>query len=164
MMAIILFTAYLLFILQFKGIGSISQSYYELQKKYKCGFVFTVFCYTLLALVLPIGLSISQDYQFLIFLAAAGLGFVGTAPIFDGRLKNRNEKIILAQRVHYIGALVCLVMSLLWIIFATNLWYIPAILYTLAILAAFRFKKQYLLIIEIAAFYSLLITLLILKN
>lgn len=161
MIAIILFTAYLLFILQFKGLGSISQSYYEIHKKYKCGFVFTIFCYTLVSLVLPKGLDISHNWQFLIFIAATGILFVGTAPIYDGLIKNRNTKVEIAQRVHYGGALAAMIASLLWIILETNHWYIPAILYALVVIAIIIDRKRYLLYAEIAAFYSLLITLLI---
>ena len=160
MVALIFFTTYLILILIFFKIGSISQSYYELEKRHKhLGKLFTLFTYIMIALVLPKGLEYSEDWQFLIFLAAAGLGFVGTAPIYDGREKNREEKIALATNVHYLGALICMIAATLWVILATNFWPIPLALYSAAAILSFKYKTKYLLLIEIAAFYSLLITL-----
>lgn len=93
-------TVYLLIIyILFKKLPSISQSYYEFEKKYGKRYTW-VFSIALILFASPLmiaGLSITEGntYQFLMFLSPAGIMFVAAAPQFMSTL---------TRSVHFWGA------------------------------------------------------------
>ena len=115
-----IFTAYLVLIyILFKCLPSVSQSYYEFKKKYgeKYTWVFTV---VLLLFAIPImiaGLSktAGNTFQFLAFIAPAGIIFTAVAPRFKEDLE---------KDVHYRGALTGIVGAMLGILFMMHFHYI----------------------------------------
>ena len=101
-----------------KGIPqSISDTFYLLNNKKKgLGWLFSFFCWGVLIVLIPwFELTKFQDFQFLVFLAGAGLGFVGAAPHFKDDESN----------IHFWGAGVCIVSSQIWAFLTC--WWIPLI-------------------------------------
>lgn len=142
------FFTYLGFILLKYGIlPSISDSWYHLSKKLKP--LFTLFCWGIAFPAMIIGLTISEgnQFQFLIFLGASGIMFVGVAPDFMS--KNGLDK-----KIHRIAAIVGVVANTLYayLVFP-SLWYIPTIfVISTLILFAFKRKVQEILWIEVLSF------------
>ena len=152
----IIFIGYILFILfRFGLLPSISQSYYALEGEKKgLGVVFYLVFMTMIFTLIPYWLEItSENTQFIAFLSAAGLGFVGAAPAF---------KLDLEGKVHVISAKACAVFSVLWIVFNSTL---PIIIVTLSLypiafmLIRLLGNKTYFL--EMAAFLGLYIAILL---
>lgn len=161
MKAIIFFVLYVgTCIIIFKDLGSISQSYYEWEKKQRhSGIIFTLWALMTVFLILPEAMTkASGSWEFLIFIAAAALGFVGCAPLYDGEIKNREKKDILQSKTHYIGAIICMLSSTLWVLVDTQLFYIPIISNLIAVIIWLLLKKERLmLLLEIAAFASFML-------
>jgi hypothetical protein len=146
-----LFAAYMAALIALFGVPeSISDSFYLLNgKKKNAGCAFTVWCYAVGASVMAMMFELSSGawYQFLGLFAGAGLGFVGTAPMFKS-----HEKLI-----HSVSASTCAVASLLWMTVA-GYWFFPSALILAAAIIAGRFGKA-LFWTETALFVSMYITL-----
>lgn len=99
----------------YRGIPqSVSDSYYLLPKKIRI----PVFYGWILLVAVPLMISWlevsdGQSLQFLVFLACAGLCFVGAAGDY---------KQSLTKEVHVGGALVCVISSILWVFIYTKIW------------------------------------------
>lgn len=101
---------------------SISATYYRTYHKW-------TFCLSMIltgGLILPGALEVTPDYyQFLIFLACAGIILVGTSPNF----REKTEK-----KIHTVGATMCLLFSQIWV-GVINYWvllvWLPYVIYTL---------------------------------
>lgn len=87
---------------------SISDTYYKLEKRKKgAGMLFSTMCVLVGSLLMPALLDMTpESYQFTVFLACAGLIFVGTSPQF---------KLPLTNTVHYGSAAVCVIFSQIWV-------------------------------------------------
>lgn len=107
--SLVIFLAYLFMTYAWFGIPySISETYYKLENRKKgAGILFSLMCVSVGGLLMPALLDMTPgSYQFTVFLACAGLIFVGAAPQF---------KLPLTNTVHYGSAAVCCVFSQLWI-------------------------------------------------
>lgn len=108
---ITVFVSYLAYIVYKYGVQtSISDSYYRLPKK--INYLFTLFCWGYAIPAMMIGTSVSP----LMFLAGAGICFVGAAPNFRG-IKQEN-------RTHMISAMVAVLASQIAILFSYGYWQI----------------------------------------
>lgn len=97
---------------------SLSDTYYLYNNKCNKGWLFSLMMYTVVALMMPAWISLSEgsDFQFLAFLAPAAIIFVGTAPRFkDFELENK---------VHMTSAYIAAACSLLWVAIVTPYWWI----------------------------------------
>lgn len=95
---------------------SLSDTYYLYNNKCNKGWLFSLMMYTVVALMMPAWITLSEgsNFQFLAFLAPASIAFVGTAPRFkDGDLENK---------VHSISAIIAASCSLLWVALVTPYW------------------------------------------
>jgi hypothetical protein len=104
-----IFLAYLIFILKkigIKKLPSLSHSYYELGKQ---GWIFQLTLFSMVFLLMPQLLELTpESFQFVAFLTAAPLMFVGVAANFmDGGM---------AKKVHYTAAYTSAGLSLLLVI------------------------------------------------
>lgn len=124
---------------------SISETHYY-NKKWM--FPITIVLCTIL--VLPYWLEISnENYEFLAFISCAGLIFIGAAPLF----KDRDRKI-------HIGAVyVAGISALIWALL-TN-WIIPCILIIPMIILILKYKKYWVLIMELSIFTCIYFMLLL---
>lgn len=113
--------------------------------------IFTI-CFSIPALIVGLSLSIGSNYQFLMFLASAGIAFVGASPEF------KSHK--LEQFVHVGAALTGVICNtaFLLIVFA-QYWYIPSvfILITIPFLMSKMKNKTYW--IELLSFTTFSITI-----
>jgi hypothetical protein len=91
-------------IIKFGVPPSISETWYLLQKK---GILFTLFCYGVSAVLIPLLDNTTENLQFLTFFAVSGLLFVGTATAFKEEL---------TKQVHFTSAAICVIASQLWIL------------------------------------------------
>lgn len=152
--AILIFVGYLVLTgIRFGITPSISASHYNWRERgtsYEA--LFTLFCWGITFSIISTWLdNTSSNIQFIPFLAAAGLGFVGASPLFkDDELENR---------VHSISAMICAVGSYLWAFIDGNIWLaIIAILITIPIY--FKTKNR-IYWAEIIAFIHLFIQLIL---
>lgn len=130
---------------------SLSDTFYLYKNKYKCGFVFPVMMFLVVAFMLPSWLTISEgsNFQFLSFLAPATLLFVGAAPAF----KASN----LQNKVHTISAYLAAACSLLWVILVTPYWWLVPLWFVviaLTALATKTVKPSLIYWLETVAFFS----------
>lgn len=130
---------------------SISSSIYEFRKR-KLPNLFTwwVFIAGIPLMIDWFNLTVGLWYQFLVFFACGSLFFVGAASEY---------KESLTDKVHYISAGICVTAATLFVVLS-GFWFIPAVFYAVAILLSIR-DKCWLWWIEIAAFASTYLTLLI---
>jgi hypothetical protein len=136
---------------------SLSDTYY-LYKKDKSWkrFLFPIMMISMASLLMPawIDLSIGSNFQFMSFLACAGIIFVGAAPTF----KNSEME----YKVHSISAYFAALMAILWIILVPKMWYVILIV---AMIIAFTsivtksIKISYIYWLETIAFLSTFIIL-----
>ena len=147
-----IFIAYLNFIIyKFGVIPSISESWYELQKLGGVWYsLFTLFCYAL-------GITLffqTNGSTGLFFLAGAGLVFVGVATQF--KLDHNLEPYI-----HFTGAAICILSSLLALGFERHMW-LPGMYFIIlsGFISLMRFKNATWWI-EITAFACIIVGLLI---
>ena len=120
----------------------------------KRGWLFTLFCLAESSLLVASFIEASkEEYQFLAFIASASLAFVGSAPLFKEDY-NRN--------IHYVSAGICALASLVWQVLM-SFWYVPLIAFLggVIVLACLKFKKP-VFWMEMSAFISTYITLLLL--
>ena len=157
--SITIITVYIIIIYTLFGqLPSISQSYYEFGKKFK-KWGHYLFSITLILYAFPLmleGLNLAQNspFQFLMFLAPAGILFTASAPQF---------KESLTDKVHYIGAVTGITLGLLAtaLIFKLILAFI-AITSILFIITLLPIKNK-LFWIEVIAIYFIHITLMYIK-
>jgi len=148
----IVFITYITFLVKKFGVlPSISESWYRLQPE-KLGYLFTLFCLTLGILMLYQG---TQDTS-LFFISGVGLCFVGAATQF--KINDYYTGII-----HSAGAAICIVSALVGIGIEYNLW-LPGFGFIILTIPAYIFiKKNKTWWIEMLAFISILIGLIIIN-
>lgn len=138
---------------------SLSNTYYLFkERKSWQRFFFPAMMISAAALLLPAWLTISEgsNFQFMSFLACAGIMFTGAAPTFkDGKIENG---------VHMVGAYTAAIFSILWIILVTDLEYIILICFIGILIEALvtkTLKSSYIYHLETVAFLSTFISLLL---
>ena len=150
--SIVLFVSYIGYTVGMYGISvSICDPQYLLGKR---GWLFTLFCLVESSLLIASFIEASkEEYQFLAFIASASLAFVGSAPLFKEDY-NRN--------IHYVSAGICALASLACQVLM-SFWYVPLITFLggVIVLACLKFKKP-VFWMEMCAFISTYITLLLL--
>ena len=138
---------------------SLSNTFYLFkERKSWQRFFFPIMMISTAGLLLPAWLDISQNspFQFLSFLACAGIMFTGAAPTFKAsKMENR---------VHMISAIIAAVCAILWIILVTNcewvigLWFIGILVNAIV---TKTIKTSYIYHLETIAFMSTFCTLLL---
>lgn len=119
--SLIVLVVYLWKVIKLIGIPwSISDTYYQLQKRNRSAWWFQVVMILTAGILLPEWLELTdgENYQCCAFLACTGLIFVGAAPCF---------KLELDGKVHIGATIVCGLASLLYMIFAGYI-FVPLIL------------------------------------
>ena len=156
--AIFMFAIYNAVILLLFGVPkSLSMTYYLFKERSNVLKVLFPAMMTFLGIFLmPCWLEISEGspFQFMSFLSAAGILFVGAAPAF--------KDSDLEHKVHIISACLSTVFALLWIVLVTPYWYV--ILIVLGIVASVAIvtktvKKGYIYWLEMVAFGSTFISI-----
>lgn len=127
---------------------SISESYYKLPSNRK--FIFTLFCWGFSLPLMMLGLE--QTDNVLMFLAPAGIAFVGAAAAFKGNK--------LTYQVHMTGAIIGVLLSHLAIWILYQQYIVGAIAFGLMIiligLTWLKFKVNYFFWIEVIAYLSII--------
>lgn len=151
--AIIIYVVYNFFALGVSGIPkSLSMTFYLLQEKKKWLRIwFPIMMVSMAFLLMPAWLEISvgSPFQFLAFLAPAGIMFTGAAPAF--------KSSELENAVHMTSAIFAAITALLWVGLVANLWLVIAIWFAIiAILAIVTktIKSSYIYWLETVAFLS----------
>lgn len=145
-----IFVAYNAVAIAFFGIPeSLSMTYYLYKERFNKGFLFPAMMYLVVAFMMPAWITMSEgsSFQFLSFLAPAGILFVGTAPAF---LSSNLENM-----VHQVSAYLAAAFSLLWIILVTPYWWTIFVFLGLVELGAFltkTYKTSYVYWLEMVAF------------
>ncbi len=146
---VLLFISYLVFILKkigIKNLPSLSHSYYELGKQ---GWIFQLTLVSMVFLLMPQLLELTpESFQFIAFLTAAPLMFVGVAANFmDGGM---------AKKVHYTAAYLSAGLSLLLVILlAIFVNWVVILTVPIALVVFYLFFKKYgqiTFFMEMAAF------------
>jgi len=150
LMMLLVFLSYVVSIAIIYGIQrSISNSYYKLPSKYN--FLFVLFCWGFSFPAIIIGVELTNN--FLMFLAGAGIGFVGAAAAFKEKMTNS---------VHMTGAYSAVALSQLSIFYDFHLYYINVIFIVgallMEILSYYNKLKNKIWWQEILAFISIIIT------
>ena len=124
---------------------SISNTYYLLEEKYKCGWIFVVvFMFTPILMIMPwIDIS-SERYEMFPALSCMALAFVGAAPFFKDH----------SNGVHFVAAGICMMLSQAWIVLDTDLWWLSVACFAWAIVPTALNTSKALYWFEIAAFTS----------
>ena len=151
--AIIIYFVYNFFALGVCGIPkSLSMTFYLLQDRKKWLRIwFPIMMISMAFLLMPAWLEISvgSPFQFLAFLAPAGIMFTGAAPAF--------KSSELENTVHMTSAIFAAITALLWVGLVANLWLAIAIWFVIiAILAIVTktVKSSYIYWLETVAFLS----------
>ena len=113
-----IYVIYNAFALKFFGVPkSLSNTYYLYKDRWNIGFLFPIMMYLVTGFMMPAWITLSEGsmFQFLSFLAPAGLAFVGTAPAFKSSSLENN--------VHTWSAYLAAAFSLLWVILVTPFWW-----------------------------------------
>lgn len=156
--AIFLFFIYNIVTLLIFGVPkSLSMTFYLYKERLdSLKVLFPAMIAMLVICLMPCWIQISEgsDFQFLSFLSAAALGFVGAAPAF--------KSSSLENSVHQVSAYFCAACAILWIILVTPYWYV--ILIVLGIVTALAivtktWKTSYIYWLEMVAFVSTFITI-----
>ena len=114
---------------------SLSDTYYLYkEKKDWMRIFFPLMMFSMVGLLMPAWLEISTGsmLQFLAFLAAASIAFVGAAPTF----KNGG----MDYKVHSISSYCAAVFSILWVVLVSKLWIMPIIWFVFITLLAILTK------------------------
>lgn len=158
MLALILSAIIIYFVYNFFALGvrsipkSLSMTFYLLQEKKKWLRIwFPIMMISMAFLLMPAWLEISvgSPFQFLAFLAPAGIMFTGAAPAF--------KSSELENTVHMTSAIFAAITALLWVGLVANLWLAIAIWFVIiAILAIVTktVKSSYIYWLETVAFLS----------
>ena len=122
----------------------------------KLFFAFPLMMFLMAGMLMPAWIEMSEGnpFQFLSFLAAAGIIFVGAAPSF--------KRSDLENSVHQWSAYLAAAFAILWIVLVPHLWYIVAIVLTLHIVVAIctkTVKTSYIYWLESVAFISTFISI-----
>ena len=151
--AIFMFLIYNIIALVLFGVPkSLSMTYYLFKNRVEyLKWLFPGMMTLLTFFLVPCWLEISEgsNFQFLAFLSAASILFVGAAPAFlDSKLENM---------VHQVSAYFAAAMAILWICLVTSYWWI--ILIVLGIISAVAvvtktWKTGYIYWLEMVAFLS----------
>lgn len=110
---------------------SLSNSYYLFKsKKSWLRWLFPIMMVSMAFLLMPAWIEISEgsNFQFLAFLAPAGIIFTGAAPAF------KNSE--LEGTVHETSAIVAAICSILWVILVSGSWYLIIMWGLLIVVAA----------------------------
>lgn len=160
LIATMFYIVYNIFVLSFFGVPySLSQTYYLFkERKEGLKFMFPSMMIGIALLLLPawIELSNSSPFQFTVFLSCVGLIYTGMVPAFK---KGNFENI-----VHTTSAYFAVVMSFLWIITVTNLWYVILIWGGIIGILGFIFKvwkSSYTYLLECVAIFASLTTIIL---
>jgi hypothetical protein len=138
---------------------SLSDTYYLYKdKKDWMRIFFPLMMFSMVGLLMPAWLEISAGsmLQFLAFLAAASIAFVGAAPTF----KNGG----MDYKVHSISAYCAAVFSILWVILVSKLWIMPIIwlvFITLLAILTKSVKTSTIYWLETVAFMSTFISIMV---
>lgn len=138
---------------------SLSDTYYLYkEKKDWMRVFFPLMMFSIVGLLMPAWLEISAGsmLQFLAFLAAASIAFVGAAPTF----KNGG----MDYKVHSISAYCAAVFSILWVVLVSKLWIMPIIWFTFITLLAIltkSVKTSTIYWLETVAFMSTFISIMV---
>lgn len=100
---------------------SISETYYRIENKKWFTFVMLFTAFTLLPCALVIS---TDDSRFLFFLSVVGITIVGVSPNF---IQGEKSEVI----AHYVGSVILLICSQMWVYFNTPLLLILWVLYLL---------------------------------
>lgn len=143
---LLIFVAYVTFLLvKFKGpLPSISDSWYELPRKQKN--LFTFFCWSLGLLMVFQG----KEQLITFFFAGVGFFWVGAATMFKRKITGR---------LHYLGASMAIILSLISIGIEGGVWY-PLILWVVSsgLIKGLKINND-VWWIEIAAFVTIILGL-----
>lgn len=132
---------------------SLSDSFYFLNEyKRGLGYLFTLLLWVVVFSILPQWMNVTNDnLQFLVFISAGALIFVGAAPLF--KLQDKG--------FHQVFAIVCAVAAIAWEL--TYIVYIPLILVTIAIgiasISTKTLKSNHTYWLEMIAFLSIYFSL-----
>lgn len=138
---------------------SLSDTYYLYkEKKDWMRIFFPLMMFSMVGLLMPAWLDISAGsmLQFLAFLAAASIAFVGAAPTF----KNGG----MDYKVHSISAYCAAAFSILWVILVSKLWIMPIIWFVFITLLAIltkSVKTSTIYWLETVAFMSTFISIMV---
>ena len=138
---------------------SLSDTYYLYkEKKDWMRIFFPLMMFSMVGLLMPAWLEISAGsmLQFLAFLAAASIAFVGAAPTF----KNGG----MDYKVHSISAYCAAVFSILWVVLVSKLWIMPIIWFVFITLLAILTKStktSTIYWLETVAFMSTFVSIMI---
>ena len=153
LIALVIYIVYNIVSLKMFGVpNSLSETFYLFkEKKEWMKYLFPIMMVSLVVFLMPAWLEISvgSPFQFLSFLAAAGIMFTGAAPAF---LSSSMEKT-----VHTTGAICAAIFALLWVILVSKLWWtIPLWLVTLGLTmwVTKTIKSSYIYWLETIAFMS----------
>lgn len=139
----VMFFGYILFITFKYGVqSSVSESYYRLPRNLQWLFTLVTWGYAIPAMI--IGLDFTGNG--LVFLAGAGIEFVGASPAF--------HKMGVERLVHTIGAFVGILAMNLFLV-VVGYWYITAIFVVLSILFYLIDSEKIIWWVEILAFLSI---------
>lgn len=159
---LVIFLCYNAFINRSFGVpNSLSATYYLCKEKNnKIGFLFPTVLFTVVALLMPVWLEISENsnFQFMSFLSAGSLMFTALTPAF--------RKDIMTKRIHNISAIIGVIFAFLWIIFVAHLWQIIILFLIIFLYLAFVTKTLWyakIYWLEMMAFITTIFTIII-KN
>lgn len=156
--AIFLFVIYNVISLILFGVPkSLSMTYYLYKERQEAlKMLFPSMIILMCIFLIPCWLEISHgsDFQFVAFLSAASLLFVGLSPSFkDSQMENI---------VHDVAAILCAAFALLWVILVPKMWYIiliVGIIVSIIALLTKTYKYAYKYWLEIIAFVSTFIAI-----
>lgn len=139
--------------------NSLSDTYYLYkEKKSWMRYLFPIMMTTVVALLMPSWLTLSEgsNWQFLSFLAAGGILFVGAAPAF----KNGGME----YRVHSISAYCAAAFSLLWVALVSGCFAIIPLFFLMFFAIAWvseTMKRAYIYWLETVAFMSTFVSIIL---
>jgi hypothetical protein len=160
LIALVIYVIYNIVSLKMFGVpSSLSETFYLFkEKKEWMKYLFPIMMVSLVVFLMPAWLEISAGsvLQFLAFLAAASIAFVGAAPTF----KNGG----MDYRVHSISAYCAALFSILWVILVSKLWIMPIIwlvLITLLAILTKSVKTSTIYWLETVAFMSTFMSIMV---
>lgn len=141
--SLIVLTTYIVYAVRMCGVPwSLSDTYYQLNKRGRPAWLFQVAMIIPAMLLMPVWLECSAgNLQFLAFLSCGGLMFVGSAPLFKEEFQGR---------VHYTGTVIAGLATILWVCLS-RMWYLLAITFAVAGIIMLKYRK-WLFWAEMAAF------------
>jgi len=142
--SLVVFTAYLLFIsIKYKGIESISASYYALPERYRWAFTIVLW-----AFAMPVMIA---GENALLFFAGAGICFVGAAAAYKEEL---------TSTVHYVGAVSAILLGLLYASIYVSLIYLIVWIVLFIIIQRLSGRRA-MYWVEVVSYYVIITSLII---